>query len=79
MHICVLQYASIHVGEVLGLTQLPLRSRSGYMLILTLKEPNEIGTDNTFIFINFYLSKKKRLDVSCESSASHEMKMACFM
>ena len=34
---------------------------------LTLKAPNKIAADDTFIF--YYLSKKIRLDVSCESSA----------
>ena len=36
---------------------------------LTLKEPSKIAADDTFIFVYFYLPKKIRLDVSCESSA----------
>ena len=31
---------------------------------------NKIAKDNTFICFYFYLSKKIRLDISCESSAS---------
>ena len=34
---------------------------------LLLKAPSEIATDDTFIFFYFYLLKKIRLDVSCES------------
>ena len=35
---------------------------------LTLKTPNKIAADDILIFY-FYLSKKIRLDFSCESSA----------
>ena len=36
--------------------------------VLTLKVPNKIAADDILIF-DFYLSKKIRLDFSCESSA----------
>ena len=36
--------------------------------ILTLKAPNKMAVDDILIFY-FYLSKKIRLDFSCESSA----------
>ena len=39
-----------------------------FYLMLTLKAPNEIAADDILIFY-FYLSKKIRLDFSCESSA----------
>ena len=38
-------------------------------ILLTLKAPSKIAADDTFIIFYFYLSKKIRLDVSCESSA----------
>ena len=37
--------------------------------ILTLKESSRIAADDTFIFFYFYLSKKLKLDILCESSA----------
>ena len=39
-----------------------------YMYILTLKAPKKIAADDILIF-DFHLSKKIRLDFSCESSA----------
>ena len=36
---------------------------------LNLSLPSKIADDNTFIFLYFYLLKKIRFDVSCESSA----------
>ena len=44
-------------------------------LQLTLKAPNKNLQQTTLIFLNFYLSKKIRLDVSCESSAKHRIHM----
>ena len=40
-----------------------------HKIMLTLKVQTKIAADNIFIFY-FYLSKKIRLDFSCESSAS---------
>ena len=53
---------------------------------LTLKEPSKIAADNTFIFVYFYcpkkimfdISKKIRLDISCESSAQREISSLIF-
>ena len=42
---------------------------------LTLKAPSKIAADDTFIFFYFYLLKKIRLDVSCESSARQRIHM----
>ena len=44
--------------------------------ILTLKEPSKIAADDTLCFF-FYsnLSKKIRLDISCESSARQRIHM----
>ena len=44
---------------------------------LTLKAPNKIAADDTFIYFifYFYLLKKIRLDVSCESSAWQRIQM----
>ena len=39
-----------------------------YGLYLIHKVPSKIAADDTFIFFYFYLLKKIRLDVSCESS-----------
>ena len=59
----------------------------GNFCILNLKGPSKIAADNIFL-INFYLSKKIRLDVSCKSSQaedSHEIsslvlaEMSCFV
>ena len=41
----------------------------GQMRLLTLKAPNKNLQQMTLIFCYFYLSKKIRLDVSCEFSA----------
>ena len=41
----------------------------GQMRLLTLKAPNKNLQQMTQIFCYFYLSKKIRLDVSCEFSA----------
>ena len=40
----------------------------GLRIVLTLKEPNKIPADDILIFY-FYLSRKIRLDFSCEPSA----------
>ena len=51
-----------------------LRYMPGDMLF-TLKDPSIIAADNTFIFyffVHFFLLKKIRLDVSCESSAAED-------
>ena len=47
---------------------------------LSLKAPIKIAADDTIIIFYFYLSKKIRLDVSCESSAldSHEISSLIF-
>ena len=42
---------------------------------LTLKEPSKIGADDTYSFSYFYLLKKMRLDVSCESSVWQRIHM----
>ena len=42
--------------------------------ILTLKAPSKIAADDNCFFY-FYLSKKIRLDVSCESSAKQRINM----
>ena len=43
--------------------------------LLTLKAPSKIAADDTFIIFTFYLLKKIRLDVSCESSAKQRIHM----
>ena len=43
--------------------------------LLILKAPSKIAADDTFIIFTFYLSKKIRLDVSCESSAKQKIHM----
>ena len=43
-------------------------------LILTLKAQTKISTDDILIF-SFYLSKKIKLDFSCESSAYQKIHM----
>ena len=42
--------------------------------MLTLKAPSKIAADDTYYFY-FYLSKKIRLDVPCESSAKQRIHM----
>ena len=48
---------------------------NGMGTLLTLKAPSKIAADDTFIFFYFYLLKKIRLDVSCESSARQRIHM----
>ena len=47
------------------------------MPYLTLKAASNIAADNTYHFY-FYLSKKIRLDVTCESFAKHIKYQALF-
>ena len=42
---------------------------------LSLEAPIKIAADDTIIIFYFYLSKKIRLDVSCESSAVQRIQM----
>ena len=45
-----------------------------YIVVLTLKAPSKVAADDTYFFY-FYLLKKIRLDVSCESSARQRIYM----
>ena len=44
-----------------------------FLDVFTLKAPNKNCSRQHFIFFHFYLSKKRRLDVSCESSVGQRI------
>ena len=58
-----------YVQYIRSLPLIPHPEVSYMYVTLTLKAPSKIAADNPIIFFYFYLLKKIRHDVSCESSA----------